>query len=368
MGGFRLGDHRYVGLRRLHIAAAGEHLVRCGHRRPVIKEFFLLLSEERVGSGFPPHQRPLVHRDVDGRPAAPVPGGNSGPGALLPRLPAPAGSVLRLLRLFILLVLRTAADEVHHVGQCHIGRPHGQHRHGQREDHPCADGTEGCRQAQGQHTAQYAAALHALSLSPELFDQFRRPGVLSPGQQDVEHPAQQHRQKQGAAHPQRHRAAPVEGQDEGGSQQHGRQQIKAIAHQALCQAAEPVVEKALVLDAAQHRKYRQQQADQRPHAPADRLGLRGLLPPIPAGTAALGGLAPAAAAALFGAGAGGGGPFPACGLLLCSGHGISSFLNKQGMDEPCLAQRLLLWNRLFYRVISGTMIPAIREPRPTTQQ
>ena len=78
--------------------------------------------------------------------------------------------------------------------------------------------------------------------------------------------------------------------------------------------------------------------------------------------------APAAAAALFGAGAGGGGPFPACGLLLCSGHGISSFLNKQGMDEPCLAQRLVLWNRLFYRVISGTMIPAIREPRPTTQQ
>ena len=219
---------------------------------------------------------------------------------LLRQFPAAAGA----LRLRLVLVLGAVKQPLGHVHDGAVAGGQGQEEAAEDADDGAAQLGEQADKDLAQQAAQGAAGLQLLAAGPQGLN---KRGV--PGQDLAEQPVEHHRegqgQGQGAAQPQGHRAAPVEGQDIGAQEQGRGHQPEAIAQQALQQGAEQVDEQGLHVKIAKGGEDGQQQADQRAHLPAEGLG---------------GGGSPV----LGGAGAGGGGPAAAARGALPAGGPLSA--------------------------------------------
>ena len=204
------------------------------------------------------------------------------------------------------------------------GEPQGAQRGGGGEgqqDHDAADLGEGEAEGHGQHAPQHAAGGHGLAGGPELAEQLRRPGVVHPAQDQVEHGPDEHGQAQRPREAQADGPAPVEDENPRRQQQQGRGDVKAVAAQALEQVAEQGDNRPLSgLEVADGPEQGQQQAHHPADLPAVGLPLGGGPPGTGAGAGSgLGGGTPAAAAAFccgLGTAAAGAG-----GFLLCGCHG-----------------------------------------------
>ena len=125
---------------------------------------FLLLGGRR----FFPHQRSLIHRDIDFRAARPGLGQRfRRPLSLALLSPAPAW----LLRLWLIFIFWPVKDPVRHIhqrtvkgGQSHQNRSHG------KDDRGAQAGKQGYT-GLGQHTGQHTSGSHRLAAVPQLLDQ-----------------------------------------------------------------------------------------------------------------------------------------------------------------------------------------------------
>ena len=226
------------------------------------------------------HQGAVVHRNVNVRRLRP-PSGGPGRG-----LGHPDHRALRRV-LGLVLIPGAAEKPVGHVHNGAVEGPQAQHQQGQHKDHRRPHPAEHLDKGLSQHAGEHAAAGQGLSALPQGLSQRGVPGQAL-GDHAVDHAGEHQREHQGAEHPQAHRPAPVKGQDEAGEQQSRRHQPEAVADQALDEAAQGVDKQGLDVKAAEDGEDSQQQADTRPHLPAEGPvgGRGGLL--AAAGGAALG--------------------------------------------------------------------------------
>ena len=208
----------------------------------------------------------VVHRDVDLRV-----GMLCRDRGRFPPAPCRPGRPLRLLLMFILGPLPVLFDQrSHRQPQRHHQQHHKQHG----KDNDRSDLGKNRHRPLRQRAGNHAAAVQGRAVLPQRRDDPDGGGVCLLHQQHMAQAAQQHRQQQGAGHPQGNGPAVMKQENAGRQHQRRAEDPIAIPQQTFDQDGEPVDKNGTDAKVADEHAQRQHQTHHAPHFPADGAGLR----------------------------------------------------------------------------------------------